>query len=741
MKKVELLSPAGNMVCLKMAVMCGADAVYVSGKEYGARKYAENFSMEELSFAIKYCHLYGVRLYVTVNTLVSEDDIDSFLDYIRKLHLLGVDALIMQDIGLMSYVKRKFPNLEIHASTQTHNCNNECISFLEGIGASRVVLARELSLDEIKEIDTDLELEVFIHGALCVSYSGQCLMSSKMFGRSGNRGECAGPCRFCYDLYRNEDRVKTNGNYLLSMKELCVQKNIGKLIEMGISSLKIEGRMKSKYYVGYVTRFYRMLIDKYYNGEELMFSDDEYKNLLVLYNREFTDGFLNNSLDIVNINSCNHQGVYLGEVVSLGKRIRIKLCDDLCQGDGVRFSNGEGMICNYIYDEKGLLVNKAQKGDCVYLDNKLFICEKGSVFKTLDVDLYKRIDNFIGKKIPVSFEVVANVDEEFSVSIICDGDKITKKLGFVQRANKVSVSEDDIFGKLSKLGDTPFVISDVNFSMDRDIFVPIKNVNILRRELVSELISLREKNRTVFLENDVIFDKFDINITNEISFLVRNEEQLKVLLNRNVNIYVEDYNLYKKYEYANIFYRPSRAGKNVGRISNALISNNGGFEVYSGKNVSDIYMNVINSLTLDVFSRYVYKVGISPEVSLDNIDKILSGYREKFGFLPNVEVLVYGRLELMIMKYCPIKSLVSKNNKCMSCFGSKYYLDDRNGHKFRLLGDYFHNMRVFDYENIDMLSDISYLRKMGVTNFRIDLLDEGEKDIENLLDKLKIDVL
>lgn len=735
MKKIELLSPAGNLETLKMVVKCGADAVYISGKDYGARKYAENFTLDEIDEGVKYCHLYGARLYVTVNTLIDENKIFDVIDYVYKLYKLGVDALIMQDIGMISYLKKKFPNLEIHASTQTHNCNKDTVNFLDSLGVSRVVLARELSLEEISNIKTSLELEVFIHGALCVSYSGQCLISSRLFGRSGNKGECAQVCRFCYDLYKNSEKIELKDDYLLSMKELCVLEKISKLIELGVSSLKIEGRMKSKYYAGYVTKIYRKLIDYYYDNKDLKVSESEFNNLLKLYNRDFTKGFLNNDKNIVNPKTCNHRGVVLGKVVSANKKIKIELFEDISQGDGIRFSDGNGMICNYIYDENNLLINSASKGKYIYLDNKINLKEKGYVYKTLDVSLNKEIDNFEDKKIPVKFYVKARTLEEFIVSILCEDIKIDKKLGKVEKALKTSVSKDDITSKLSKLGDTPFCLEKVYFDMDDDIFVPIKNVNILRRELVNELTFLRETSNVKVLENDATFEKKEMDITKEISFLVRTEEQLKFLLEKDVNIYVENYSLYKKYERDNVFYRNPRACFSYRESFNSLVSNNGGLLKNFKRGASDIYMNAFNSLTINVFSKYVYKVGLSPELSNYDISEVLNSYREKFGFLPNVEVLVYGRLELMLMKYCPVNYLCLKKKGCSLCFCNKYYLDDRKGNKFRLLGDENHNTRVFDYLTLDRFSDIDYLKSIGVTNFRIDLLDETIEELSKLYER------
>jgi len=208
MKKVELLSPAGDMKSLKSAVHNGADAIYLSGKNYGARKFANNFTMEEIEEAIKYCHLYDVKVYITINTMIYSDEIDELINYIKTIHEFGVDAVIMQDIGLIKLVRETFPNLEIHASTQAHNHNEEGLQFFKSLGVTRCVLARELSLDEIKNLSVEIEKEVFIHGALCVSYSGECLFSSLTLNRSGNRGECAGLCRLPYELYENETQIE-----------------------------------------------------------------------------------------------------------------------------------------------------------------------------------------------------------------------------------------------------------------------------------------------------------------------------------------------------------------------------------------------------------------------------------------------------------------------------------------------------------------------------------------------------
>ena len=256
MKKPELLIPAGDMDSLLQAIHNGADAIYIGGKNYGARKFAHNFSNEEIKQALDLCHLYDVKLYVTMNTLIKDNEVEDFLNQVEYLHKLGIDAIIMQDFGMICLVREKYPNLEIHASTQANNSSVDTVRLFHKLGVKRVVLSRELSKEEIEKIDVPIEKEAFVHGALCISYSGCCLMSSMIGTRSGNRGECAGSCRLPYSLeYKN--RIISSNKYLLSTKELNTSRKIKELIDSGIDSFKIEGRMKSSEYVGLITRYYR----------------------------------------------------------------------------------------------------------------------------------------------------------------------------------------------------------------------------------------------------------------------------------------------------------------------------------------------------------------------------------------------------------------------------------------------------------------------------------------------------
>jgi len=340
MKKPELLAPVGNMECLKAAISAGCDAVYLGGYTFGARNYALNFSNEEIVEAINYAHIYGVKVYITVNTLIYEDEVNRFIEYVDFLHKNNVDALIIQDLGMMDLVRKTYPNLELHASTQMHIHNLEGVLFAQKMGLKRAVLAREVSIDEIEKIkqNSNIELEIFVEGALCVSYSGQCLMSSLIGGRSGNRGTCTQCCRMKYDIYSNDKKLNKD-NYLLSMKDLNTIKHIGKLIDIGVDSFKIEGRMKRPEYVYLMVSLYRRVIDEYLKTGKINFNISDEIEMKKIFNREFTKGYLFNEENkkVINTFRPNHMGITLGTVIDVNdKKIKIKLEENLRKNDGIR---------------------------------------------------------------------------------------------------------------------------------------------------------------------------------------------------------------------------------------------------------------------------------------------------------------------------------------------------------------------------------------------------------------------
>ena len=744
MKKVELLSPVGNLETLVFAVHNGCNAVYFAGKKFGARKFADNFSDDEIIEAIKYCHLYGVKVYITVNTLVFNREIDEVMDYIKFLYLSGVDALIMQDIGLINLTHQMFPNLDIHISTQAHNHNDPGIKFFEELGAKRIVLDREMSLDEIKRLDTKLEKEVFVHGALCVSYSGCCLFSSLNGGRSGNRGECVASCRLPYELYKNDQKIKTDGDYLLSTKELNTLNHIKELIEAGITSFKIEGRMKSKEYVGFVTRLYRMAIDKYYNHEDPTISEEEIFKLKKLYNRQFTSGYLFNKSgrELMNIHSPNHIGTELGEVLSHDQQfIKIKLIDDLYQEDGLRFSNGEGMIVNRLYNNNKLLVNSLSKGEIAYLDNKVELKEKGKVLKTLDKNLIKELQKIEEKKIPIDVHVICKEGQSLEISVSDGKNNIKRKGIIIEKAINSPTTKERIILQVSKLGNTPFSINKLTFDIDDGIFVPIQKINDLRREIIAELTSIREnKKRDIIIKEKEPIKHNKINSKVCLNVLVRNEKQLIACLNKQVdNIYTDDKALYLKYKNQhNIFLRLPRVNLKEPLLENEKLVITEIGSIINAKNndvVADYTINATNSETISTLENNGVKlVTLSPEIT----DEYLNDTNFKDN---NVELIIYGTMELMIMKYCPLKMLENNDgNNCNLCsLGNKYYLKNKNDECFPIINTK-HYTHIMHKEPLNKISHIKKYIALGINNFRLELFEEDEKTINSLIDQIRMEI-
>lgn len=306
MKKVELLAPAGNLEKLKMAILYGADAVYLAGKEFGLRTASDNFSFEEMEEGVRFAHERGRKVYLTMNIIPHNEDFNNAEDFLKKAVATGIDAVIVSDPGLFTMVKKTAPQLDIHVSTQANVTNTSTVNFWHSIGASRVVLARELSLKEIREIRAgipeDMELEAFVHGAMCMSYSGRCLLSSFMTGRNANKGDCAQPCRWKYHLVEEKRpgeyfpiEESERGTFIFNSKDLCMIRHIPELINSGIVSFKIEGRVKSSFYVATVVKAYRDAIDAYYEakkaGTEFKFNEKWYEEITKVSNRDFTTGF------------------------------------------------------------------------------------------------------------------------------------------------------------------------------------------------------------------------------------------------------------------------------------------------------------------------------------------------------------------------------------------------------------------------------------------------------------------
>lgn len=727
----ELLVPVGNMDSLKAAVMNGADAIYLGGKRFGARAFAGNFNDEEMISAIHFAHLYGVKIYVTVNTVVFESELEDVYNYCLFLHKTGVDALIVQDLGLMSLLKRRLPNLEIHASTQVHNVSESGLRILEDLNVKRVVFARELSLATIDSYKTSMEKEIFIHGALCVSYSGECLFSSVLLGRSGNRGECAQVCRLPYKLLENDEFVKTDSKYLLSTKELKTVSKFKEIMDSSVKSLKIEGRMKSPEYVACVTRLYRNLIDYYYGKDDLRISEYE-EDLKVIFNRQYTYGYLFNATndEIINIHTSNHVGVHLGKVFKVtSKYIYIKLDSQLNQGDGIRINEtNDGMIVNFLYDES-LKLTSVCKNSAV-IDNKIKASVGDSVNKTSDITVINKYRELPVRKVDI--DVTFTHSGNHATLEITDGINVVKKeADIVFPSKNISIKKEDIIKQLSKLGNTPFKIANISIGEFESKFINIKDLNAIRRNAIEELIFIREnsKKEVIQRKDNEEMHKNSLEEKLTLSVLVRNEEQLLKCLTYFDRIYVIDRNLYNLYkDNPKIYYRGSRIYEKT-NIKNTLATELG--EIYDGAKISDYFLNITNHETLDYLSKYADINTLSIELEDDNIERIMKHNNY------NVEMLLYSTFELMITKYCPVNKVANKDTVCTKCMKNEYKLVDRNGSKYPIKTDVLNHLtHILDSKVTNNIEKLKYYYNLGIRNFRIELNSEDSKEIDDIIKNL-----
>ena len=558
--RVELLAPAGSFEALVAAVENGADAVYLGGQHFGARKFAQNFTDDELRRAIDHAHVRGVKVFVTVNTLVKNDEFPELLRFLRVCHDAGADAVIVQDLGVMRAVRELLPALPLHISTQATVHNTKGVLWLEALGAERVILAREMDLDEVKKVHdgTRTEVETFVHGALCYCYSGQCLASSLIGGRSGNRGACAYTCRLPFDMTgggrgiangpdpsRTEpEHVVSRHKHVLSSKDLQTIDRIPEMLAAGITSFKIEGRMKRPEYVAIATEVYRKAIDRYYAGD-FHVTPDERARLLRVFNREFTEGFHWDDAPkwkFTNVESAGNRGTPLGHVVESGEGwVRVRLDGELRVGDGIEVvhtpdswdrevrgrvlegprpsaaartqhrlehKRGAGKLEDIGPEEWGwtvrrltllkegrpMDVGRALAGEVVEMRGHQLARPGDPVYKTADFEVLeaarRTYEGPPRRKVPVVVDVFVRPGAPLRVRMVEATRMVAIEHGSherVQTARSAPVTADAVRAQLSKLGDTPFEARHVNVHLEPGAFVPIKALNEARRAAAAAL--------------------------------------------------------------------------------------------------------------------------------------------------------------------------------------------------------------------------------------------------------------
>lgn len=766
MNKIELLAPGGSLESMYAAVQSGCDAIYMGGTKFSARAYASNFSDEDLIRAVDYCHLYGVKVYIALNTLIKENEMKEAFEYAKYLYTIGVDALIIQDMGLFTLVKASMMDFEIHASTQMTIHNGEGALFLRDLGFQRIVLSRELSLEEIKYISTDLgvETEVFVHGALCISYSGQCLMSSVIGGRSGNRGRCAQPCRLPYTVI-NKGNEETREGYLLSPKDMCTIDEIKDLIESNTSSLKIEGRMKKPEYVAGVVSSYRDAIESVY--KEKGYDSSSHKEILTqLFNREgFSKAYLRGNVgkDMMAYNFPKNTGVYLGKA---NKDLSVTLSKDISLGDGIRINQGGFNITSIVKGKEK--VEFARKGEVVKLKPEKYK-PNDELYVTSDTKLMKELstayENIYEKKLPLEIEVEFKVNEPFRLKAEYEGETFEVTGDIVQVAQKRPLDRESIIKNLSKLGDTPFNLNKVDFKEFQEGFLPVAGINLVRRELIDKIInfitlrykkseenilrveenyrgkahkeipdlliciSSTEQYNTVinFIEEEKFNSKYN-NIALALDlFSMGNDIKINEL-NYN-NIYIKVPNIIKE-EFEGI---ARVVEENLNNIKGIVTANLGIINRFKERTsiIGDYKLNIFNHNSYDFYSGYADISALSVELNGRELRELSEKTKKP------MQIVLYGKYELMISEYCVIGSTFGEKSSSKSCRANcardSFTLRDRMGEEFILKTDKYCRSHIYNHVPVNLVPHMKELKKNGFNFFRVDFIDEGENKIREVL--------
>ena len=489
--QVEVLAPAGSLDIMKAVVAAGADAIYLGGNMFGARAFANNFNDEELICAIEYAHLFGRKVYLTVNTLLKSREIEnSLIEYLIPFYEAGLDAVIVQDMGVFNLIRKHFPDMDIHASTQMTQTGVYGSRLLKELGATRIVTSREMNLQEIKQLHErlDVEIESFVHGALCYCYSGQCLLSSFNGGRSGNRGRCAQPCRMPYDVYDNGEKINNrNNSYALSPKDMCALQILPDVIESGVYSLKIEGRMKNVTYAAMVTHIYRKYVDMYLERGRKGFKVDkkDIDDISDIYNRgAFTTGYYDSvkGKKMMSLGRPNHMGTECLKVVSnKAGRITFKALKNVNRGDVFEIDKEHSFESGADAAGQTLVVNLPKK----------YPLYEGRIVNRMNNAKIKAYvaDNYVGitPKLHVDMRLVVRKNENISLTVIYDGIEKTCTGEIVTEAQSRPASEEELVKNLKKTGDTCFVVEDAEVQLDDGVFVPVGWIKELRRNVLEQL--------------------------------------------------------------------------------------------------------------------------------------------------------------------------------------------------------------------------------------------------------------
>ncbi|MCI1477300.1 MAG: DUF3656 domain-containing protein [Clostridium beijerinckii] len=765
MNKIELLAPAGSMESLIAAINNGADAIYLGGNKFSARAYASNFDNETMMKAVDYAHSYNVKVYVTINTILKQSELKEALKYAGYLYEIGVDAIIIQDLGLVKLIRDVYPDFELHASTQMTIHNAEGALYFREKGMQRIVLSRELTVDEIKYISKDLgiETEIFVHGALCVCYSGQCLMSSMIGGRSGNRGRCAQPCRMQYTL--KGENFGERKAYLLSPKDTCFIDDMDAVIKSGTSSLKVEGRMKKPEYVAGVTRNYRKAIDKVLVNTKFDLQRGR-QELAQLFNREgFAKAYLykNVGKDMMSYNYPKNTGVYIGQVSNSGE---VKLEASVSLGDGIRF-NDDGFTLSKILNNNNE-VKEAFKGETV----KLFPTggyKKGyKLYKMSDKKLYDELNDDLK---PYKRKINLTGEIEFKVNApLCIKAKYNKKEyrvygEMVEEATNKPLTRERVEEALRKSGEIPYKFDKIIFDVFDDGFIRISSINNLRRELfekiLKEEISSYRRKRT-----EGTIKEYNAKCQENLGYIYSciTKDQLKALLedDKAQNIALDIFfsrqkhalnkndlkNLYETSKDKNIYLKvPSIIKQEFNSIvkiidelkpyiKGIITSNAGIIKIYKDKLfiIGDYKLNIFNKEAAEFYAQDVDIPFLSLELNRKEIKELMKHTNCNMG------INIYGKTELMISEYCPMGSTFGNKSSKKECSGvcmkDNFKLIDRMNESFTVLGDNSCRSYILNSISTNLIDEMEELKSFNISNFRVDFKDESYDEVKDVLNQI-----
>lgn len=777
--RVEILAPAGSMECLKAAITAGADAVYTGGALFGARAYAHNLTEEELLEAIDYVHLHGRRLYLTVNTLIKDREMEKQMyDYLLPYYRQGLDAVIVQDIGLFRFIRKHFPDFPIHASTQMTLTGVDGAKFLEKEGAQRIVTSRELSMAEVKKIadETELEIESFVHGALCYCYSGQCLFSSFIGGRSGNRGQCAQPCRL---LYRTPEAKRPQ--YLLSLKDICTLELIPEMIESGIYSFKIEGRMKKPEYAAAVAFQYRKYADLYlkyyeecpaeedpaaYAMKKYRVREEDRQMLLDLYNRGgFHTGYYHtqNGREMISLNRPNHAGVPAVKVLAKkGRNVTAKALTDLYPQDIIELPmrKGREKADNYTCKDavrKGMNVQIPVFADTPFKRDEIWMRTRNSTL--IDTLREEFVNGKIKERICGTFRLYPQ--EKATLTVKCRDAEITVAGEKAQEALSQPMSRERIEKQLRKTGNTEFEFSFLKAEIGEKVFLPMQSLNELRREALETLEKvICEKYRRSGEVKDPEEDKTELSMEEEVlsrwTASVRTAEQMEVILEEEAigRIYVDCTmfpRIWEKDSYVEWITKVHAAGKEIylvmpyifrertrkqyeaayNRIFGAgwdgiLIANYESFAFlkehgYTGRIMTDYNLYEFNQESRKFWKeKGVFEFTAPVELT----ERELQDLRVKDG-----EVIVYGYLPMMISAGCIQKT----TRGCLKKSGQTTITDRyRNPFVVKNECDYCYNI-LYNYVPLYLGDRMEEVYQIGPGRIRLMFTTERQQEVRQIL--------